>query len=131
MRHPFRYLCLVALLALGLCGALRAQEDIRDLSDPAFGGWRKAPVPFMHDQHNAKAKLTDCKTCHHLYANGKLDPAGDSVGSKCSECHAPQGGGKAIPLMRAYHRQCENCHAATGAGPVTCGECHPKTSGRK
>jgi len=131
MKYRILTLCMSTLMTLSLCGALYAQEDIKSLSDPSFAKWRKAPVPFNHEQHNSKAKLTDCKACHHLYTKGKLDPSGDSVGTKCSECHSVAGSAKGMPLMRAYHRQCENCHAAKAAGPITCGECHQGAPARK
>lgn len=131
MKKTLLTLGMAALAVMCLCGMLYSQEDIKTLSDPAFGTWRKGPVPFLHDQHNTKAKIADCKVCHHAYKNGKLDPSGDSVGTKCSECHALAGGKKGMPLTRAYHRQCENCHAEKGAGPVACGECHPKAAVKK
>lgn len=131
MRRKTLTLVLASLAVMALCGTLYSQEDIKALSDPAFQAMRRSPVPFNHDRHNEKAKIADCKTCHHLYKNGKLDPAGDSAGTKCSECHAAKGGNGAMPLERAYHRQCGNCHAQKGAGPVACGECHPKGGVRK
>ena len=131
MKKTFLTLGMTALMVTCLCGMLYSQEDIKTLSDPAFGTGRRSPVPFNHEQHNTKAKLTDCKTCHHVYKNGNLDPSGDSVGTKCSECHAVKGDKKAMPLERAYHQQCENCHAGKGAGPVACGECHPREGLKK
>lgn len=125
MKKTLLMLSLVSLVVVPLLGALHAQEDIKALSDPAFVTVRRGPVPFQHDKHNEKAKITDCKTCHHLYKNGKLDESGDSAGTKCSECHTVKGDKGAMPLTRAYHRQCENCHKKANAGPVTCGECHP------
>lgn len=126
MKRKILTLALASLTLAALCGSLYSQDDIKALADPAFTSMRRGPVPFKHDQHNEKAKIADCKACHHLYKNGKLDPSGDSVGTKCSECHTLTGDKKAMPLMRAYHRQCENCHAQKGAGPVACAECHPK-----
>lgn len=131
MKRKILTLVLASLGVAALCGPLYSQEDIKALADPAFTTMRRGAVPFKHDQHNAKAKIEDCKACHHLYTNGKLDLTGDSVGTKCSECHTVKGDKKAMPLMRAYHRQCENCHASTGAGPVACAECHPKDGLKK
>ena len=73
-----------------------------------------------------KAKLTECNGCHHVYKDGKRDPAQDSIGTKCSECHSVKGKAGSTPLMRAYHLQCAGCHELKTAGPVTCAECHPK-----
>lgn len=126
MKKTLLTLCLASLVVVSLWGTLHSQEDIKALSDPAFVTWRRGPVPFKHDQHNDKAKITDCKACHHVYTNGKLDPSGDSAGTKCSECHTVKGDKGAMPLTRAYHRQCGNCHEQKNAGPVACGECHSK-----
>lgn len=131
MKRKILTLALASLTLMALCGSLYSQDDIKALADPAFASMRRGPVPFKHDKHNDKAKIADCKACHHLYKNGKLDASGDSVGTKCSECHTLAGNKKAMPLMRAYHRQCENCHAQKGAGPVTCAECHPKDALKK
>lgn len=122
---------LASLAVMSLWGTLHSQEDIKTLSDPGFEKARRSAVPFMHDQHNDKAKIADCKVCHHLYVKGKLDPSGDSAGTKCSECHDAKGSKGAMPLMRAYHRQCESCHAEKGAGPAACGECHPRVATKK
>lgn len=128
MKKILLTLSLASLVVVSLWGTLYSQEDVKALADPAFVTMRRGPVPFKHDQHNEKAKITDCKACHHQYKNGKLDPAGDSVGTKCSECHTVAGGKNGMPLTRAYHRQCENCHKEKNAGPVTCGECHPRNA---
>lgn len=126
MKRKVLTIALAGLTLAALCGAVHSQEDMKALSDPAFTASRRAAVPFRHDQHNQKAKIDDCKACHHQYVKGKLDPKADSAGTRCSECHAVSGGKGAMPLMRAYHRQCGECHENKGAGPVTCGECHPK-----
>jgi len=126
MKRKILTLALAVLAVAALCGTLYSQDDIKALSDPAFENSRRPAVPFMHDKHNGKAKIEDCKICHHQYVKGKLDPAADSAGTKCSECHTVKGGKGAMPLMRAYHRQCGDCHESKAAGPVTCGQCHPR-----
>jgi len=131
MKRKILTLALTMMTLLGLYGTLHCQEDIKSLADPAFTHPRRSPVPFMHDQHNEKAKITECNVCHHGSKDGKLDPAGDSTGTKCSECHAVSGaakkkGGASTSLMRAFHKQCGDCHAKKGQGPVTCAQCHPK-----
>ncbi|MFZ5426727.1 MAG: acidic tetraheme cytochrome c3 TmcA [Thermodesulfobacteriota bacterium] len=126
MKRKIMTLAMTILAVAALCGTLHSQDDIKALSDPAFENSRRAAVPFMHDKHNGKAKITECNACHHGSKDGKLDPAGDSTGTKCSECHTVKGDKGAMPLMRAYHRQCGDCHESKAAGPVTCGQCHPR-----
>lgn len=126
MKKTFLILVTACLVVASLWETAHCQEDLKAVADPAFKSMRRGPVPFNHDQHNEKAKITDCKSCHHLYKSGKLDPSGDSVGTPCSDCHTVAGGKGGMPLMRAFHRQCGNCHQAKGEGPVTCAGCHPK-----
>ena len=131
MKNKFLTLCLALLAVTAMAGTLYSQDDIKQLADPAFAKPTRSAVPFMHDEHNQKAKIDDCKACHHAAKDGKIDPKGDSAGTKCSECHSVKGSAKGMPLMRAYHRQCGQCHEARGAGPVACGECHAKGTGGK
>ncbi|GFK94469.1 Acidic cytochrome c3 [Fundidesulfovibrio magnetotacticus] len=131
MNRKILTLCLALLAVSLLAGTLHSQDDMKQLADPAFTKASRPAVSFRHDEHNRKAKLEDCKACHHgLGKDGRIDPKADSSGTKCSDCHTVAGGGKGMPLMRAFHRQCGECHEAKGAGPVACGECHPRNPGK-
>lgn len=103
-----------------------SQEDISTVADSAFGERRRAPVAFLHDQHNEKAEIEACNICHHVYTDGKFDENDSSEGVACSECHTLKNPGNPIPLAKYYHRQCKGCHQERKAGPVMCAECHKK-----
>lgn len=112
---------------LGLCWSAVAQEDMREINDPAFQSHQRPPALFNHDQHNEKASLYDCSVCHHLYEKGKLLEGEMSVGQHCSECHGLKATDKnKVALMDAYHKQCISCHKEQKKGPITCGECHQR-----
>lgn len=101
-----------------------SQDDIVELSDPAFMTDQRPPATFKHDEHNDKAELYDCATCHHYYEDGELVEDMDSVGIPCADCHTPEPQGSTPGLRLAYHKRCKSCHVEMGKGPVTCGGCH-------
>jgi hypothetical protein len=108
------------------CGVCTAQDDIKQLADPAFGKLTRPPAAFAHDVHNAKAAIKDCNVCHHVYSDGRFISEDNSAGRKCSECHLPGGAGAAVSLLKAYHIQCKDCHEAESKGPFACGGCHKR-----
>jgi len=84
-------------------------------------------VPFKHNEHNAKAKITKCVTCHHVFTQGTLVMSGRTFTERrCSHCHQEQPAptDNTPALMTAYHKLCQDCHRAKGKGPIKCGECH-------
>ena len=101
-----------------------SQEDILFLSDEAFGKGQRPPAVFAHDDHNEKAELDDCATCHHVHRDGMLVEDESSEDMSCSDCHHPKYDEPTPSLMKAYHKMCQGCHEEEKAGPITCGECH-------
>ncbi len=119
----------LAVAAFGLFSGARtavSQEDMTKISAEAFTQHTRPPAVFKHDQHNEKAKIEDCETCHHgKDAQGRLDPTDMSAGTPCAECHAVKNA-DGTPLMRAYHQQCISCHKERNLGPTNCAGCHKK-----
>lgn len=124
-RKWFSLVLAVQLLALCVVQVALAQDDMKDIKDPAFVVHRRAPAAFAHDAHNEKAKIEDCVVCHHGGKDGVIDKTTSTEGTPCSECH-PVVATKAgvTPLQRAWHRQCMDCHRKSGKGPLACGDCH-------
>lgn len=117
------------LLSIAWLMPVRAQQSLQNLSDPAFPEHKAIAVPFKHNEHNAKAKLAKCETCHHDFATGTRVATGkSSTERRCSYCHMAQPApDDHVPaLMTAYHKLCQDCHRAQGKGPLKCGECHTK-----
>lgn len=117
---------LLCLFAFGT--AAYSQEDIKVLADKAFDveGRQRPPAVFPHEEHNEKAELDDCSTCHHLYEGETKLQDESSEGQPCADCHNVKEGYPTMPLMKAYHNRCKGCHEENGKGPVACGECHRK-----
>jgi cytochrome c553 len=70
---------------------VQAQVPQQTLSDPAFAEPKAMSVPFKHNEHNAKAKITKCATCHHEFTEGKQMMTGRaSTERRCSYCHQVQ-----------------------------------------
>ena len=118
----------LVITALWLLPVL-AQGPASNLADPAFTQPMALSVPFKHNEHNTKAKIVKCTTCHHDFTTGKRVMTGKSVTERrCSACHNAQPGpDDTIPgLMTAYHTLCQDCHRAKGQGPLKCSECHVK-----
>ena len=116
----------VALAVLFVVLSAHSQEDVTTVDDSAFEKKMRPPVPFVHDEHNEKAEIEDCSTCHHVYNEGKKVEGESSEGSECSECHAPADGKYPMSLIVAYHKMCKGCHQEKKAGPIMCAECHPR-----
>ena len=119
-------LVLAGLLTMLFMAAAQGQEDIVELKSDAFVKHARTAAMFVHDEHNEKAGLDECATCHHVYEDGKLVEDEDSVGTACAECHTLEAQGSQPGLMIAYHKQCKSCHVEQAKGPVACGQCHVK-----
>ena len=76
-----------------------------------FASPSKSAVQFDHAAH--QARISDCKTCHHM---------GVGTGT-CKDCHgvAPQ----APEFKRAAHKSCRGCHTQMKvANYRDCSFCH-------
>ena len=107
---------------------VHSQEDVTVVEDGVFKSRERPLAVFPHDNHNEKAGIDNCETCHHLYKNGNMLPGESSEGQECSECHELTGRDNTKPVMKAYHGLCNKCHREKKRGPVTCGECHSRGS---
>lgn len=116
-------LCIVFMLIF-VSG--QAQEDMVVIDNSVFDSVQRVPSLFKHDEHNEKADLEDCITCHHLYQDGKLVEDESSEDQSCSDCHNLKKSKKTPGLMKAFHSSCWGCHKEKNAGPLMCGECHVK-----
>ena len=132
-KHSFavraRFVTVMALVALGVClciPAAMSQDDMKEIKAPAFAEHTRAPAVFLHDNHNEKAGIEECETCHHGgdKETGIQDKTDNTAGSAtCADCHSVDAK-KGTPLMRAYHQQCITCHQQKNSGPTYCGGCH-------
>jgi len=123
MKKRFLWGCLAAFVLVAYSGF--AQEDVKKVDDSGFRHRTRSAVPFNHDEHNAKAGIKDCGTCHHVYERGRKVQGESSEDKQCSECHL----GKrkdSTDLTKAYHGLCKGCHRKEKKGPITCGKCHPR-----
>jgi len=91
-------------------------------------------VPFQHNEHNKKAKITKCASCHHPLpgmrpVKGKKGATGAE--RRCSDCHheRPAPTDRAASLMVVSHKLCQDCHKTSKKGPVNCSGCH-KSDGK-
>ena len=101
-----------------------SQEYVKGVQDSGFKKLMRPTVPFAHDEHNEKAQIEECSTCHHVYEDGKLLEGESSQDSECSECHQSAGDRYALSLVKAYHGRCKGCHDEKQAGPIMCADCH-------
>lgn len=119
--------CAATLVAaLWLLPAL-AQDNMKSLKDPAFTEPRALAVPFKHNEHNVKAEIKNCSSCHHAYdAQGRRIAGASATQRRCSDCHQvrPTPDDHAPALMMAFHKQCQDCHRSKGKGPLKCAQCH-------
>ncbi|MDQ1331748.1 MAG: hypothetical protein QG578_2016 [Thermodesulfobacteriota bacterium] len=99
-----------------------SQENVKSVQDSAFKTKMRPGAVFLHDEHNEKAEIGDCGTCHHVYKDGVKIEDETSEDKECSECHKISG--NPVPLAVKYHLRCKGCHEEKKAGPVTCSECH-------
>ena len=115
----------VLALALAVMTAF-SQENVKSVQDSGFKELMRPQVPFAHDEHNEKAQIEDCSSCHHVYKDGKKVEDEVSESQECSECHKSEGEKYPMSLVMAYHTRCKGCHLEQATGPIMCGECHVK-----
>ncbi|GAB6125324.1 cytochrome c3 family protein [Humidesulfovibrio idahonensis] len=124
--------CAAVLLAALWLLPVQAQEYMMNApADPSATAPKELAVPFNHNDHNKKAKLTKCATCHHPLpgmkpAKGKKGAQPKGMERRCSDCHheRPAPTDRAASLMVVSHKVCQDCHKAQKRGPVTCSGCH-------
>jgi hypothetical protein len=133
--------CAAALLLAGLWLLPAQAQDVYSQGSQSYGFSsaqggaaepQEAPVPFNHNEHNKKAKLTKCATCHHPLPGVKRTKANKSMERNCADCHhqRPAPTDRAASLMVVSHKLCQDCHKARKKGPVNCSGCH-KTEAAK
>jgi len=119
--------CAALLLAALWLNPVLAQDTMPGMEQPqTFAEPKGLAVPFKHDEHNKKAKLTKCATCHHPMPGAKRGKNVKGMERRCSDCHRqrPAPTDRAASLMVVSHRVCQDCHKAKGKGPVACSGCH-------
>ena len=118
MKKVVMLVAMVAFLAVATVAFCNPAAPAGDIS---MKGPKKGAVNFSHKIHIEKAKISDCKTCHHTF-KGEGDP------QKCSECHKLKKDGKALDIKTATHKQCKGCHKKSGnkEAPTKCKACHKK-----
>jgi len=129
MRKTIITPCAALLLTALWLLPVQAQGAPETPAAPAIAEPKAMSVPFKHNEHNAKAKITKCVTCHHEFTEGKRMMTGMvSTERRCSYCHQeqPAPADHTPALMTAYHKLCQDCHRAKGKGPLKCGECHKR-----
>jgi hypothetical protein len=99
-------------------------------SDPGASELKELPVPFMHNEHNKRAKITKCATCHHPLPGVKPVKGKKNMERRCADCHheRPAPNDRAASLMVVSHKLCQDCHKAQNKGPVNCSGCHKAES---
>jgi len=102
--------------------AAYSQENVKSVQDSAFKTKMRPDAVFVHDEHNEKAEIDDCGTCHHVYKDGVKVEDETSEDTECSGCHKIDG--NPMPLVAKYHLRCKGCHEEKKSGPVMCSECH-------
>ncbi len=114
---------ILAVLVVAVITA-SSQENVKSVQDSGFKQLMRPTVPFVHDEHNEKAAIEECSTCHHVYEDGKRLEGESSEDRECSDCHLPEGGRYPMSLVKAYHGRCKGCHNDKQAGPIMCADCH-------
>ena len=128
MKKALVFVSLVAVaLMLPLLPAF-SQPDPPAFIDDSFTSPQRPPARFDHDTHMEASGVEDCYTCHHLYEEGKLVPEISSEDQRCVDCHAVKAPRGSTSLVNAYHRLCKTCHDQQKKGPLTCGECHSRST---
>ncbi|MFO7665953.1 MAG: cytochrome c3 family protein [Desulfobacterales bacterium] len=123
MKKKILTLCSIFVAAVAVIVVTAySQENVKSVQDSAFKTKMRPGAVFLHDEHNEKAKIEDCGTCHHVYKDGVKVEDETSEDRECSECHKING--DPVPLIAKYHLRCKGCHEEKKAGPVMCSECH-------
>jgi len=126
MKKAAVFIFAIVVVSSFLFGSAYSQEDMTFVDNSVFTKPERTPSIFRHDEHNEKAGVEECNTCHHVYENGKLMEDESSEDQQCSDCHEKKASGNKLALMKAYHTNCKECHMKQKKGPVMCGECHQK-----
>ncbi|MDY6972589.1 MAG: cytochrome c3 family protein [Thermodesulfobacteriota bacterium] len=126
MKKGLPFILSTALVFMFIIVSAYSQEDMTSIDSSAFEDPQRVPCVFPHDEHNEKAEIEECNTCHHVYENGTLLEDESSEDQGCSDCHELKASGNMLSLMKAYHTKCKKCHRERKAGPIMCGECHIK-----
>ncbi len=116
---------IAGLIGLFVFGLAYAQDDIQSLEHDIFVNRERPAAVFPHTLHADDLEI-DCLDCHHIYKDGE-NVWDESEISDCTACHSLEADGKIMSAMKAFHANCKGCHLEENKGPVTCGECHPKT----
>ena len=133
-------LCFAMVLPAVFCpivpniASLYAQEsEIHIDNGFADNNKERSAVFFSHENH---MEAFECLDCHHDYQNGENvldeDELDEDGSARCAACHTK---GASIELKTAYHRQCMGCHRQVNKQeaarlPITCGDCHPRNTGK-
>lgn len=127
MKKNLAVFSLFAVLAcVCVCVPAFGQDHIVTLEHNIFVDRQRPAALFSHTVHADDAAI-DCLECHHIYDENGENVWEDSEESDCTACHLLDKSGKAMPAMEAFHANCKGCHVTEGKGPLTCGECHPRT----
>ncbi len=124
------FLCFLFLLGFGFVQAqpvsLIPIEDSYYKSK--FGQYTYPTVYFSHEVHANEYQIS-CKSCHHIYKNGKNVWTPDEHSKTCAECHNKS----KVEAVNAYHMKCWGCHKRikelyeSADTPTTqCNRCHIK-----
>ena len=126
MKKVVVFIITIVVVSAFLFGSAYSQEEMTFVDNGVFTKPERTPSIFRHDEHNEKAGVEECNTCHHVYENGKLMEDESSEDQRCSDCHEKKASGNKLALMKAYHTNCKECHTKQKKGPIMCGECHQK-----
>lgn len=127
MRPTPRILIIALFAMVCIAPTVYSQEDMREIDNQVFPNPRRPPAVFAHDEHNERAEIYECQTCHHVYGeDGELLKDESSEDQRCSDCHELEQKGSKPSLEKAFHLNCKGCHKMRRSGPAMCGECHPK-----
>ncbi len=123
-----KFLLVLSLIFVLIVSYAYSQEDMRYIDNSYFENPQRPKALFNHDEHNEKAGIDDCASCHHTYdESGNLIEGESSEGTACADCHSLKKEGSKPSLMNAFHSSCINCHKENSkVAPLACGECHKK-----
>jgi len=106
MKKKIWTLCLIFVAAVVVVVVTAySQENVKSVQDSAFKTKMRPGAVFLHDEHNEKAEIDDCGTCHHVYKDGVKVEEETSEDRECSECHKIDG--DPVPLVTKYHLRCK------------------------
>lgn len=95
-----------------------------------FGSYTYPIVYFSHEVHSNEYQI-GCKSCHHIYKNGKNVWTPEEQDKSCAECHNKS----KAEAVNAYHMKCWGCHkrikelySKADTPTSQCNRCHFKES---